>query len=123
VQPSTECLRSQTELHWTSTKGKAESRYRESMSSPLPFIPSFNCDSLSFASSGSDGNLGQNSHNYTIPNVRTYSAAVQPVGVIFKSSSPMKTVTRQNDRNHSDFHLGMAVLGFELRLPCYNIIQ
>jgi hypothetical protein len=25
-------------------------------------------------------------------------------------------------RNHSAFHLGLAVLGFELRLPCYKII-
>jgi hypothetical protein len=33
-----------------------------------------------------------------------------------------KIVITQNDRNHSDFHLGMAVLGFELRLPCYQVI-
>jgi hypothetical protein len=25
-------------------------------------------------------------------------------------------------RNHSAFHLGMAVLGFELKLPCYKIV-
>ena len=26
----------------------------------------------------------------------------------------------RNDRSHSDFHPGMAVLGFEIRLPCYK---
>jgi len=32
----------------------------------------------------------------------------------------MKIVIPQNGRNHSDFHPKMAVLGFELRLPCCN---
>jgi hypothetical protein len=33
-----------------------------------------------------------------------------------------KIVIKQNDGNHSDFHLGMAVLGFKLRLPCYQVV-
>jgi hypothetical protein len=31
-----------------------------------------------------------------------------------------KIAITSNDRNHSAFHLGMAVLGFEIRLPCHN---
>jgi hypothetical protein len=30
-------------------------------------------------------------------------------------------VITQHDRNHFDSHPGIAVLGFELRLLCYNI--
>jgi hypothetical protein len=33
----------------------------------------------------------------------------------------MKKVITQDDRNNSDLHPGIAVLGFEFRLPCYNI--
>jgi len=43
-----------------------------------------------------------------------------PVGVKFKGSIPIKIFITQNDRNHSDFHLGLAVLGSELRVPCYD---
>ena len=43
-------------------------------------------------------------------------------GCKFKNSFPTKIVINQNDRNHSDFHLGMAVLGCKLRLPCYKLL-
>jgi len=49
----------------------------------------------------------------------TFTVSVQLVGVKFKSSIPTKIVITKNDRKHSDFHPGMAVLGFELRLSCY----
>ena len=50
----------------------------------------------------------------------TFSHCVQPVAVQFTISIPTKTVIRRNNRYHPDFHPRMAVLGLELRLPCYT---
>jgi len=59
-------------------------------------------------------------HQKSIQNVRTFSALVQPIGAKFKIYVPTKLVITQNDRNHSAFDVGKAVLGFELSLPCYT---
>ena len=58
------------------------------------------------------------SRNFTVHQCK-FSASVQPVGVIFKISIVTKIVITQHARNHSDFYPRMAVLGFELMLPCY----
>ena len=62
--------------------------------------------------------LGPESRNFTIHQC-TFSASVHPVGVIFKISIFTKIVITQHARNHSDFYPRMAVLGFDLMLPCY----
>jgi hypothetical protein len=36
-----------------------------------------------------------------------------------KNFLPTKIVVILNDRNQSAFNLGMIILGFEIRLPCY----
>jgi hypothetical protein len=41
----------------------------------------------------------------------------------FNSPVPTKIAWTHDDRNHSDFHPGMAALGFELGLPCYRMKQ
>jgi len=59
------------------------------------------------------------SHYYTIPTV--YSQLLfNRSGVKFKNSIPTKIFIIQNYRTKSDIYPGMAVLGFKLRLPCYN---
>ena len=62
--------------------------------------------------------LGSETSNFTIHQC-TFSASVQPVGVIFKIAVFTKIVITQYARNHSDFYTRMAVLGFELMMPCY----
>jgi hypothetical protein len=121
---------SQTELKWLQTQCKAKYRYGEEYLSsgparyPLSFL--INCDSLlkaegpyhqkfmaliaSVCLSGGM-RLRSESHNYTITNVHSQLLFNQLVFNSYKN---------QNDSNHSNFHPGTAVLGFKLRLPCYN---
>lgn len=61
------------------------------------------------------------SHNYTATKC-TFLASVQQVGIKLKSSIPTNIVISQNNINHTAFSLGVAVLGSELRLPCYKLI-
>jgi hypothetical protein len=48
----------------------------------------------------------------------TFLAFVKPVSIKFKSSISMKIFIIQNDGNHSNFYLEMAVLKFDFTLPC-----
>jgi hypothetical protein len=61
------------------------------------------------------------SHNYTVPNVHSQLLFNRSASNL-KISSPTKIFITQNSRNHSDLYPGMAVLGFEIGLPCYSTI-
>jgi hypothetical protein len=65
--------------------------------------------------------LMSESHNYTVPNVHSQLVFNRTASNL-KSFSPTKIVITQNNRNHYDFYPGMAVLWFELGLPCYSTI-
>jgi hypothetical protein len=51
-----------------------------------------------------------------------FSGAVQPVSLKFKSAIPTKIVITQSGSSHSDFNVGVTVLGLKFSAPCYGIL-